>query len=517
MDLNDFAKLNADRIRRRSAKREIEQLSSFKEQPDTAEISGFDADSESYLVRANGQQLSLNTPLTNAGVTVGDRVELIPNARAFDSTPRTRQPAADEPVLGIDEPWGVLIEKRAFIGTESIDRPPREAEYSDPVPATWSLVYRWVEIAGVIEYVPWQPSAPVRYGTASDERFTPRFNETDPYCRYNTLPWTFIPQEYLYQSTRGPFFCKVTYVGPPAGLDGSGYRRSTSELIIGSLAFSPDGVDAVPTDADRLYDFPRVSLRASALNPSPPPTFIYAACPTEPPEDEFIYEWELVEVLPFTDYVPPQLVRPAHPGGVETIDKFSTEYWLFSNEGTFKIATIPDSYHPENPDGERPDISVFFAVDANGKYYLDLKVRRSDWETGFITEQELLHYEIVGGAANEVDEGNSWRRRLTNTLLTTPLPGEDFHPCVGQFLNQRNVVLFETERRLLRTFSVTPTSLQAGASGELQAWNLTDTPTCQLAPTADRTQVLSLTPFSPELINFDPRERWTIVDFVAHF
>jgi hypothetical protein len=518
MDLQEFAKLNADRIRRRSAKREIDQLSAAREPADSAEVAAFDADSESYVVRANGQNVTVNQPLSNAGVTVGDLVELIPSARAFDSTPRTRQPITDDPVLGIDEPWGVLIEKRAFIGTESIDRPPREAEFSDPVPASWCLVYRWVELAGVIEYIPWDPSAQVRYANFPDERFTQRFNEDDPYCRYTVMPWTFIPQQNLYQSLRGRFFCKVTYTGPPAGIDGSGYRRATSEMLIGSIAFSPDGVDAVPTDADRIYNFPRVALRSSALNPSPPPTFIYAACPLEPdPETEFEYEWELVEVIPFTDYVPPQLLSPAHPGGIETIEKFSTEYWLFSNEGTFKIVTIPDTYHPENPEGERPDITPFFAVDANGKFYLDLKVRRFDLETGFITEQELLHYEIVGGAANEVDEGQSWRRRLTNTLLTVPLPGEDFHPCVAQYLNQKNVVLFETERRLLRTFSVTPATLQAGVSGTLQAWNLTDTPTCQIAPTPDRTQVLSLTPFSPELINFLPQERWSIVDFVAHF
>lgn len=519
----DTAKRLNNRAQVRLGKREqnIEQRRDTAP-PTGATYKGYLADEELHIVRTFQGERATSNLLTNAGLDAGDSLEWIDRANAFDTMPRyTPEPDLDPVIPEPDPVWGILIKRRAYIGSVSVNIPPRPPRYSDPVPASWSMVYRSTTYQrNAINN--WDRSATVRYceGTSLELCGVEHSNkDRDPYCRRSLADWRFIPQDNRVELGLPGNRCHFSFAikAKPGQVSYGGYLP-LGGIVIGCLAFSPDGLEAVPSSPP--YTLPRLYYKADNPEYGPgqaPPGEAYLSCDVEQgPEVDL--GWELVEVLPFSDYVPSKLIDPGFPGGTAIIPQYESQYWLVTPQATTLVATVEDGYYPpefETPRGFPKATTVLLGAEENA-IHIDFKISEPDFieETTSIV---LKHLQFRGAVA-EVEESDSWRRLFTNSTTNKPLPGETSHPCISAFQAFADANIDERERRLIRTPPITPEELKAGKTVDLKIWRLVDQEVCNISPEPDEIKQLTLPPFSEAAIGVDPQDEynWGIVGFVVY-
>lgn len=506
MDPREIAKLQADRnqIRGQIYRQQIADARVKKLTELPADYVGYDAETERHLVTQGDTVKAVTQNLTNAGLSAGQPVEFIDGA--MDSTPVVRRPGVPEPVPPAPEPkWAVVLKHRRFVRTQIVYEPARPERYSDPVPALWYMTYisttvqteareNWNPLPGRKRYT--EGYSIEMCGPASD------FND-DPYCRrgFGTI-WNRRVDEYFTQVNFFSGYCHL-------GLAGSGTLNSGEIIyfrwggvVIATLEFSPDGLSAMPAEASQ--PLPEVFYKNSGE------TCEYGLeNDTMAPLD---MGWELLEVLPLTDYQPPRLIDPGYPGGSTPVDLFETVYWLWTNQGLKQVAIVQDSYL-NRASGYPPSVDALASIDEQGTFYLDLRIERlalNEFEV-FVTEVNLEHYQ----GEQFVTESVSWRRNWAN-YVTQPSGLTYSHPCVDRFDADKTVNIAERDGRMFRTVTPTLAEIQEGVAVSTEIFRLAGgATTCDIF-TPDETTSFNLPPFDVALLEMSEKDSLQVESVVYY-
>lgn len=515
----EIAKLAADRARIRALVARAERQNSMI-QDAAGTYAGYDADNEQHLVRTPSGIQPVQHLLTNAGLDKGDPVEF--QNGALDAMPRTKpQPKPEPPSQDPDPVWSVLVKRRAFVRTGSAFIPPVEAEYSDPVPALYSMIYysRRHSPDGLPEL--WDQSEQRRYcrGTSDllcGSHYTdPLTNRnSDPYCRTSLAPWRLVPEANQAATAFAQNGCHyafaIKYPNPPYEYGWLG------GIVIGCWTFASDGIAAVPTEPP--IALPEVHLKVEN-DGSLPPQENFLACDTEQGA-EIDMQWEFIEAIKLADYVPPKLTRPPYPGGTFSYAVYESQFWLVTPRGSTKILTVPD-WVTEGitviPQSFEVDVSALIAINEAGTAHIDFKIIPID-DKGDTQPVELRHFQAQGGSSRETEKSGSWRRLLTNSTTDQPLMGTYSHPCVKSYQAMPGANILETDRKLIRTPSLTSVDFQKGIVTTFNVWGLPEQAACSLPTEPEITEQLLLPPFDPKSVGYDERDETgiQIMGFVAY-
>jgi hypothetical protein len=399
---------------------------------------GYDADTERHTVTTRDGQTQARAMLTNGGLAEGDPVEFV--GENLDAIPRPRPRTRPRRRLqGQDPAVAALVKRRSLARTESVYVPPSPAVYSDPIPAQWRMVY------SAYGFVPdnWDSSAARRYtpGTSNELCGSQYGDEYDLFCRSGLPDWVTLPDSVMYDFGYGGNRCHYSFMGLI-----NGFPAILGGTVIAIQAASPDGISEEPTEPPEA--FPVVQYRI--LNPDWTPYNglpKWSGCGAE--KD---MEWFHVETFQTNPYIPPELIKPAFPGGTLALKFYQTEIWLVSSGAAPVLVYSAEDLHSGGV-GQK-QIESWLALDEQGTAHVDLKVVdvTEDSEGNPIGTIALKHYQIQGQKA-EVSESASWRQALTNSPTNAPLPGPLAHPCIGRFQFYPNVNLSTTEQKI---YSVKP-------------------------------------------------------------
>ena len=451
-----IARIQADRSRRQLlAKRLSEEQS---ESEGESLYLGYDADAESHLI-VNREVKSIRQLLTNAGLAIGDPVAFTQGAEALDSTPRIRQPDDELPPIypGTTPTWGALIRCREFAGTVTAYSEPVAARYTDPVPASWFISFM-ADFSRPSNFGSWSTSALPRYIFGRSpwlcaSSATSLYDSYDPYCRFGLLGWNFRPPTLYYGGSFGfgqtPGYCHLDLYNPNIGRFNS--------IVIASYAFSPDGVDALPTVSPT--DLPRIYNRLPGV-----------LCSTAH-GSQIDMQWYRLETTKMSDYVPPQLDRPAFPGGITEIDTYKTTYSVLTDSGLIRVAEVLDQFGEGfTSAGTQRAHTALLSATPGGVLSLDLKI---------VTQQQVgdpirsvEHYEIAGGVVSQVDTSRSWRRNWANTTSETPLPyTSEQSPCLLSYLTFEEANIDEAKGLIYLSSIPTLAELTSGTAVEVSQYD----------------------------------------------
>lgn len=520
-DISKFVDYLADRSRSRAVKRRALEQAGQQSIPVSATYKDYQADQEMHVVTTSQGDQAVGQLLTGAGLDAGDSLEWIDSASAVDAMPRYKPTPKPDLVEPDPEPiWAVLLKRRAYVATKEVYLPPQEAEYSDPVPASWSMVYRSTTFQAVA-IAGWDPQAPIRYceGTSLQLCGRPGHPDRDPYCRNTLADWRFIPQANRVTLGLPGDRCHYSFARAAPGEVSYGGYLPLGGIVIGCFAFSPNGETAAPTSPP--YTLPRLYYKLD--NPAygageAPPGEAYLSCDLAQ-GGEVDLGWELVEVIPFSDYVPPRLTRPAFPGGVIQVPQYETQYWLFTAQGAIPVLTVEDYYYPPEagrPQGYPRSTSVLMAIDQQGTIHLDFKIDASDLDSETVAI-DLKHLQYKG-SITEVAQSQSWRRLVANSPTESPLPGSVSHACVATYQAIPHVNISEYEQQLIQTPVLTTAELKNGKTVELQIWRLPPGDSCSLNTQPDQVRTIVIPPFDPASIGYTSQDQylWNIAGFVAY-
>jgi hypothetical protein len=529
-DPGEIAKRQAERARiqafnRQRLRWQEENLRANGRVGSGAEYLGYDADAETHLVDTAQGVRPVRDLLTNAGLNSGDKIEWI--GSTLDAMPRHKPEPEDDPQLGEDEPvWGVLIRRRAKTGTTTKYYPPREPQYSDPVPASWNMLYiaKNELVFNASAFAKWDASNQRRYGfgytllgcggTSSDSLYR---RDQDPYCRESYTDWKFVLDLNLRGiATGGAPACHLRQAIPYT-VDGSIWTGVN--FVIGALVFSPDGVSQVPTLPTGAFP----QFWNKVRNPeyplggfvSAPPGQRYLDC-DDIKGAEIDMLWELLEIIPVSDYVPTRLIREGYPGGVGTFPKYENQYWLFTATGTTLVFSVPDYNAPDSPTSSAKPQQVWLSVNEQGIFQVDAKIGEpafSEDEISFTFHK--YHFEVQGGVSAQVTTSKSWRRQFTNSLTENPLPG-DSHPCVSRYQAERGTNILENLQRITQVEYFDNSQIQQGGAVELRVWSYPSDAVCTLPGEATTTLTLTLPPFDTRSIELESGDFWNIVEVAAN-
>jgi hypothetical protein len=371
----------------------------------------YDADLETHQAQTDVGTKIVDVLLTNGGLATGDEIELV--AGAADDIPRPRSSPQVDPVLGGTEPKAVaLVKRRSLNRIETGYQSPHPAEYSEPVPAQWSLIYS----AG--NYIPdaWDRSQQKRYtpGGSNELCGSDYGDDYDTFCRtgFSTTSWANIPDANVLDFGYGGYRCHFSFL-----VFVDGFYQSYGGIVVGIITPSPDGIEAVPDTP--LAPFPTVQYRirnpASLFDPNVPR---WLGC-----GEEKDMQWRLVEAIQVGGYTPPQIVIPAFPGGYQSTSYYQQEFWLVSSDAApVKVFSLPDTL----ADGRgSKDITAWLALDEQGVTHVDFKIQGSP--------VQLKHFQVQGQTVTQVAQSASWRKALTNSPTNDPLPSVETTPCVALY------------------------------------------------------------------------------------
>ncbi len=521
----EIAKRQADKARILALKRQQQLLQSLAPEmtgATGATYVGYDAERETHLVEAGQGIQPVRDLLTNAGLNAGDSVEWL--GGALDAMPRHQPQELDDPPLGELEPvWGVLINKRAKIGTRTRFFPPSPAEYSDPVPASYNVLYISGNPAFFSEanFARWDAATERRYGfgytllgcggTSSDALFR---RDQDPFCRQFGLGWKFaLDQNLRSLATGGAPACHLRQAVPLTA-DGSIYTGVN--FVIGALAFAADGESggpSIPTDS-----FPRFWRKV--INPAyggfnqAPPGQRYLDC-DEVKGEELDMQWQELETIQASEYVPSKLIKPPYPGGSATFPQYENQYWLVTAIGATKVFTVPEFNAFDNPRSEPKPTTVLLSVDEQGAFLVDFKIGEPvEMGEDLNFTATKAHVEVQGGTVLSVSQSRSWRRLLANSLSEEPLSGE-IHPCVVAYQANNQINLSEQTQRIVRLV-LERQQFVVGGSVNLEVWSFPNNAACVLPNLPQETLTLTLPPFDPRSIEVGSDDFWNIVGVVAY-
>lgn len=392
--------------------------------PAEATYTGYDADSETHLVQTNRGVQPVKDLLTNAGLNSGDPIELINGA--LDAMPRHK------PTPDVIQPWVNPIQLGAcWCGYR------RESGQKQCFTMDRQLGCG---------------------GTSGDALFR---RDQDPYCRESFPEWKFVlDSNRRGLATGGAPACHLQ-LAIPLSADGSLWIGVN--FVIGIFTFSTSVSEGFFPQFWRKVPNPRYGGYVAA-----PPGERYLDC-REAKGEEFDMQWELLETIPVSDYVPSKLIRPAYPGGSSSFPQYESQYWLVTATGSTKVLTVPDFNLPEDAVSRRKPQQVWLSVDEQGVFQVDTKIGEPDANADNYTDTKI-HFEVQGGVAVEVPESRSWRRLLTNNLTDTPLEGEA-HPCVSTYQGESGINVAEIDRKVVRISPTTPLDDAKLIAGDSSHWS----------------------------------------------
>lgn len=513
MTPEEIAKLSQDLARNRFLIRaQIQAAEQEKKRPsnESATYDRYDAETETHYVYPNQPVKNL---LTNTGLLKGQPVEF--DNGALDDTPRAKPKPKRRKKKPLPEPvWAFLIKRRAYVTTEPQYVPPKPDEYSDPTPATFYMIYYSSTFQGGA-ISSWNPGYDKRYCEGGSEQLcgkeygNPLTNlDRDIYCRTLPVHWLAVPDANFQSLGLPGRRCHYAIA-----IELGGVRGLVGGIVIGCLAPASDGISEPPTDPP--YGFPVVNYKVrNPLYPSgsyAPPGERYLACSVEQ-GDEVDMGWTQIEIIPFSEYVPPQLISPASPGGVYESDIFETQYWLVTNQGAVKVCAVDDVIYPEEfraigQDSSERISNVYLAVDEQGKIHVDLKILNPNFGEGAPFEVSLKHYQVIGLGVSEVTSSESWRQKFTNSLTDTPLPGTPLHPCADFYQASPLVNLALQDNKLIQSPLVySLADFRDGKPLSLQVWQLPSGPVCSLEFEPDRRLDLPIVAFDDASIETAPSD-----------
>lgn len=524
----EIAKRQADRARIQSLKRQQQRSSEehlrASEANSGAAYVGYDADSEAHLVETSRGIQPVRDLLTNAGLNSGDPIEFL--GGALDAMPRYKPQPEDDPPLGEPEPaWGVLIVRRAKVGTKTRFYPGSEARYSDPVPASYNVLYicKNPQFFSEKNFAMWNAAEERRYGfgytligcggTSGDALLR---RDQDPYCREGYSEWKFALDSNLRGlATGGAPACHLRQAVPYSA---DGTIWTGVNFVIGAFVFAADGVSGGPSiSEDALPQFwHKVRNPAYPLSGfvQAPPGERYLNC-DDAKGEEIDMMWQQLEIIPVSDYVPSKMTKPPYPGGSVTLPQYENQYWLMTATGATKVLSVPGFNPFDSIESDTKPTTALLSVNEQGTFLVDFKIGEP-----VVTEEDIdftptkSHFEVQGGTVLSVPESRSWRRLLANSLTEEPLPGGS-HPCISRYQADPQINIAEESQRIVRLYLEKDKLLQGGSSN-LEIWTYPNDAACTLPFAPQETLTLTLPPFDPRSIELADEEIWNIVGVAVY-
>lgn len=528
-DPEEIAKRAADKARILALKRQQQRQREEVERANGrigsgASYVGYDADAETHLVQTERGIQTARDILTNAGLNSGDPVEFI--GGALDAMPRYKPEPEDDPVLGEPEPvWGVLIRRRAKIGIKTRYIAPSPPRYSDPVPASYNVLYisKNPLVFSEVSFARWDQREKRRYGfgytllgcggTSSDALLR---EDQDPYCREGYSDWKFALDSNLRGlATGGAPACHLRQAVP---LTADGSIWVGVNFVIGAFAFASDGVSGPPVILEGA--FPQFWHKvvnplypAGGFNQAPPGER-YLEC-DDVHGEEIDMMWEQLEIIQTSEYVPPYMTKPPYPGGSVSAPQYENQYWVVTATGATKAFTVPE-YNPfDSLESYAKGTTALLSTNEQGVFQIDVKIEEpveSGEDLNFTPTKS--HFEVQGGAVVSLPESRSWRRLLANSLTDSPLPGEA-HPCVSRYQADPQINLSEQSQRIVR-LALERAKLLQGGGFNLEIWSYPNDAACNLPQAPQETLTLTLPPFDPRSIEVADGDFWNIVGVAVY-